>query len=477
MAKKVLVVGLDCASPELIFSKFIDDLPNLKALMNRSIYGNLASTTPPITVPAWISMMTSKDPGQLGLYGFRNRKDYSYKQLVVANSLMIKEKTVWDILGEHNRQSILIGVPLTSPPKPVNGIMVSCFLTPDKTCNYVYPDSFKEELEEITDGYMADVEEFRTNDKQKILSDIYEMTKKRFKIVSHCIKNKEWDFLIFVEMGVDRIHHAFWKYYDKDHLKYEAGNPFEDVIHDYYCFVDKEIGLLLSLLDEETSVMVVSDHGVKRMDGAICINDWLKNEKYLTLKESPQVVKRLEPDMINWDKTQIWAEGGYYARIYFNVKGREPSGIVPEENFPVLRSELKDKLNNIPDHNGKLLNNRVFIPEEIYRECNNIAPDLMVYFGNLHWRVAGSVGHKTIWTFDNDTGPDYANHDVNGIFLKNTISGDRSWQRERNNEAEENTPSIENNNTWDTYSIFDVAPTILNELGVPIPEDMIGKII
>ncbi|HEY3282878.1 MAG TPA: alkaline phosphatase family protein, partial [Armatimonadota bacterium] len=126
----IAVIGLDCAPPELVFDAWLEDLPNLRALTRRGLYGKLESTIPPITVPAWMCMMTSRDPGTLGIYGFRNRKDHSYTGLGFASSLMVKEPTVYDLLGEEGARVITLGVPLTWPPKPVNGLMVSGFPIP-----------------------------------------------------------------------------------------------------------------------------------------------------------------------------------------------------------------------------------------------------------------------------------------------------------------------------------------------------------
>ena len=100
MTKKMAVIGLDCADPKLVFEEFIDELPTIKKIAEKGSHGPLESTIPPITVPAWMSMMTGKDPGTLGFYGFRNRKDYSYDSVFFANSKLVKEKTVWDKLGE-----------------------------------------------------------------------------------------------------------------------------------------------------------------------------------------------------------------------------------------------------------------------------------------------------------------------------------------------------------------------------------------
>ena len=122
MKKRVLIIGWDCAAPELVFDAFKDDMPNTRRLMEESIYGELESTIPPITVPAWMCMMTSRDPGELGIYGFRNRKDYSYDALTIANSHAVKVPTLWDLLGQSEKKSVVLGVPLTYPAKAISGM-------------------------------------------------------------------------------------------------------------------------------------------------------------------------------------------------------------------------------------------------------------------------------------------------------------------------------------------------------------------
>ena len=128
--KKVLVIGLDCAPPELVFEQWRDELPNFRRVMDDGVWGKLESCIPAITVPAWSSMMASKDPGTLGFYGFRNRGDHSYSKNTLANSNTVKTDRVWDILSRAGKKVITVGVPQTYPPKPVNGIQVGCFLSP-----------------------------------------------------------------------------------------------------------------------------------------------------------------------------------------------------------------------------------------------------------------------------------------------------------------------------------------------------------
>src|SRR5690348_13625892 len=144
---KVAIIGLDCAEPSLVFDRFAKRLPHLTRLRKRGTWGTLRSCDPPITVPAWMSMMTSKDPGTLGLYGFRNRAGRAYQDLKVANGTWVKEHTVWDVLSRLDKQVVVVGVPATYPPKPVNGSLVGCFLTPDvEQSRYTYPLELKDEI-------------------------------------------------------------------------------------------------------------------------------------------------------------------------------------------------------------------------------------------------------------------------------------------------------------------------------------------
>ncbi len=454
--KRLLIFGLDCAEPDLVFNRWLDDLPNVKRLVTSGIHGPLRSTLPPITVPAWTSMMTSQDPGMLGLYGFRNRRSYGYEDLYFANAKYVKAKTVWNYLSRNRMKSLVFGVPQTYPPKPLNGMLVASFLTPGKDVSFTYPDEVKAELDAAADGdYIIDVEDFRTDEKDDLLKAIYTMTERRFKAFRHFYTKESYDFAIMVEMGIDRIHHGFWRYFDTNHRLYEPGNKYENAVHDYYVMIDAEIGKTIDKLDSDTSVMVVSDHGAKTMVGAICINEWLQREGYLTLKEQPTERTRFKTTMVDWSKTRAWGEGGYYSRIFMNVEGREPDGVIPHDRYEAERDELKARLEAIEDEQGNCINTKVFRPEEVYRDVKNIPPDLIVYLGNLDWRSAGSVGVGSVHLYENDTGPDDANHAEDGIFIWRTPDGESGGPN--------------------AYSIYDIAPTILRFFDIEIPDTMIGK--
>jgi len=454
--EKVLVIGLDCATPQLVFDQFREEMPNVKKLMDNGLFGEFKSTIPPITCPAWMCMVSGKDPGTLGIYGFRNRRDHTYDNLAIANSAAIKEPLLWDILGGNGKKCIALGVPQTYPPRPINGLMVTSFLTPGTDSEYTYPPELKEEINSVVDGYMLDVDGFRTDDKERLLVQIHQMTTKRFQLAKHFIRNKEWDFFMMVEMGTDRFHHGFWKYHDPEHPKYEKGNMLEKAILKYYKRVDALIGELVAEAGDDTAVLVVSDHGAKRMLGGICVNEWLMREGYLKLKSKPEGIVKLDKCEIDWSATKAWGEGGYYARMFINVEGREPHGTVPKDQYEDFRNELIEKLEAMADENGKNLGTKIFRPEDVYDRCENVPPDLIVYFGDLDWRSVGSVGLDSVYTYENDTGPDDANHAQYGIFIMNV-------------------PGMEPKGEIRGIDILDFAPTVLSLLGQQVPGDMKGK--
>ena len=233
MASKALVIGLDCAAPQWVFDRWLDELPTIRALTERGTFGILRSCEPPITVPAWSVMTSSRTPGSLGFYGFRNRRDHSYDAMAFADSRAVQVPRVWDLLSKAGRPVVVLGVPQTYPVSNVNGVMVSCFLTPDtQTSQYTFPQELKGEIEGLVGRYMVDVDNFRTEEKGRLLEQIEEMTAKRFQVAEHLLETKPWDLFFMVEMGTDRIHHAFWRFFDHEHRLYEPGNRYEQAVLD-----------------------------------------------------------------------------------------------------------------------------------------------------------------------------------------------------------------------------------------------------
>ncbi len=452
---KTLVIGLDSAAPELLFGD--ERLVNFRRLMENGCYGSLETVIPPITVPAWMCMATSQDPGSLGVYGFRNRVDHSYSGLGFVNSKSIQDIAIWDQVAREGKRANIIGVPPSYPPRKVNGLCVGCFLTPDTTKdNYTHPPAAKDAIAGLTGEYPVDVKGFRTDRKDWLKEEIYGMSRKHFDVVRHYLQNSEWDYFQFVEIGLDRLQHGFWKYHDPEHVLHEAGNPYQEVIRDYYLYLDDELGRTLELLDEDTAILVLSDHGAQRLDGGFCVNEWLVREGLLVLNEYPKEITPFSKLSVNWDKTRVWSEGGYYARVFFNVKGREPNGVIEPAEYERFRDEIKAKLEATVDDKGEPMGTLVFKPEEIYRTVRNVAPDLIAHFGGLYWRSIGGVGYPAVHVQENDTGPDDCNHAQMGSFIlaasNSPLQGEVSGAH-----------------------ILDLAPTLLELGGYDVPNSMQGK--
>jgi predicted AlkP superfamily phosphohydrolase/phosphomutase len=451
---KICVLGLDCAAPEIVFGDL--RLPNLRRLMGQGVYGRLCSVIPPITVPAWMCMSCSQDPGSLGVYGFRNRSNHSYNGLEFANSASIKAPAIWDFLAQHGKKSIVMGVPPNYPPRRINGISIGDFLTPDTVKNdFTFPPSIKARITELIGEYPADVKNFRSGDKASLKEQIFEMNRKHWRVVRWLLTEQQWDYFHFVDIGLDRMHHGFWNYFDRGHVRFEPGNAYENAIPEYYSLLDEQIGSVLDLLDQDTIVLVVSDHGAQRLDGGFAINQWLVREGLLVLNQYPDAPTPLERLNVNWNKTRVWSEGGYYARMFFNMQGREPYGVVAAAEYESFQNEMKARLELLPDDKGGRLGTEVFKPKEIYRHVRNVAPDLIVHLGGLYWRSIGTVGHSRIHLRENDSGPDGCNHSQYGIFILSS-------------------PNCHLRGELEGANLLDIAPTLLDLAGYQIPEIMQG---
>ena len=369
----------------------------------------------------------------------------------------MKAKTVWEILSDHGVKSVIIGVPPGYPPKPVsNANIVSCFITPSAEKPFTYPEALKQEVLKAAEGkYVFDVT-FRTEDRDSIKRELFEMTEKRFDVAEYLARSKPWSFFMLHEIGFDRLHHAFWKFFDPTHPKFVEGNRYRNIDLEYYSMVDGRIGRLLEIFGDDCTTMVMSDHGSKAMKGAFCVNEWLKQEGYLKLRTEPKSQTELEKADIDWGRTKAWGWGGYYARIFFNVKGREKEGVVPPEKLEEEKKALATKIASIKDDKGRQMANEVYEPDALYGTATGDKPDLMVYFDRLDWRSAGTLGHGSLYLSENDTGPDDSVHSMKGVFLMSKPG----WKPQ--------TGEVEG------LDVTQVAPTLLRLLGLEPSEEGIS---
>lgn len=458
--RRVAVIGLDCAAPLVVFDRLRGELPNLDALMKAGGYGPLRSCHPPITVPAWACMMSGRDAGEIGLYGFRNRKDYSYDGHRFASSADIEVTSVWDELARHGARAILLGVPPSFPAREMNGERVSCFMTPSTGRARTWPRSLADEIESVAPGYAFDVDNYRGGEARDLLRQLHDLTEKHFALARHLVRTRPWDFFAMVEIATDRLHHGFWRYLDPSHPHYSAGAALEEDVISYYRSLDAEVGRLVECLGDETVIMVVSDHGAQPMRGGVCLNEWLIERGYLVVRETPSQPSALRPDVVDWSRTKAWADGGYYGRVFLNIEGREPDGILSASGAEQVVEELRAGLPAITGFDGGCIGAAVHRPSELFRQTRGVPPDLIVYFGDLAWRSIGSIGHGSTTTDRNDTGPDDANHDWQGILILR--DSETRWG---------DTPLTD-------LSLMNIAATILDRGGVAsgaLPGEPIGE--
>ncbi len=454
--EKVAIIGLDCADPGLTFDRWLDDLPNLRRLCESGLWGRLESCLPPVTVPAWSCMAASKDPGTLGVYGFRNRRDWSYENLGLATNLDVRHPRMWDYFGRAGLHSITVSVPQTFPiVHPPRGCQVTCFLTPSTASPYTHPPELASEIADLCGEFILDVSDLASEDKGGLLDRIYRMARQRFELGRHLATTRPWNLLWLVEMGVDRLQHAFWRFMDPGSPGHVPGNPYQAAIHDYYVFIDRQIGQLLDVFDlERTAVWVVSDHGAKRLDGGFCLNDWLIAEGFLVMKDPPTGKRKFRLAEVDWSRTQVWGEGGYTGQLFINQAGREPQGIVPPDRVNALCQELSGKLESLTDPAGRPIGSRAYRPQQIYNQANGFPPDLVVLLGDLHWRSVGSIGHRQPYVLGDELGPENANHAMEGLYILSHAS-----LRPGRQDA----------------SLYDVLPTTLALMGMTQPRGLRGR--
>src|SRR3989338_5076133 len=457
--KKVFVFGIDGAAPELIFDKWINLLPNLKKLIQTGSYAKLNSTIPPLTIVAWNSMFSGKDPSEIGVFGYTYKNKEGESKL--ANSSLIKTKLVWEILTEQNKKSIVLYVPLSYPVKPLNGIIVSDFMTPSVNSNCAYPESIKEKIKSMKNPELffdvaVGLAGHKGMDIQDLIKKTYEMTEMQLELAKEFLIKEDWDLFACVMIGTDRLQHMLWRHFDETHRRFIPDSPHKNALLDYYIYLDKRLGELLSHLDENTTVIIASDHGMVKQEGKININNWLIEKGYMVLKEGINFhdKQRFSTDLVDMSKTLAYGSGAYNARIFINKEKAAEDDL----NYEKLCETLIQQIQAIPDDKGKILDTKVYIAKDIYAlpyhpEC----PDLTIYFDDLRWASNPDFGQKGLYSWETAVGADSAGHARQGIFIIN------GKDIEKNGIKKGDIGEI---------NIAQVAPTILDLLDIKVPKDI-----
>lgn len=414
LADRLLIIGLDGATFDVI-QPLMDAgrMPALKAFVDAGAAGVLHSTKPPITPAAWTTFMTGKGPGRHGIVDFEKYDPRSHT-LSFNSTFEIREKTLWELLSEKGLRVGSINVPMTYPPRPVNGFMISGFETPSINAEFTWPRELKREILREIPNY-----NYRTNWRRKafgglaMLKENLDYICKSFdqgwQLTRYCGEHYGWDVLMVVFKLVDNLQHKAWKYLDR---RYQSRYPREAELA-AQCFerLDEVLARLFAYAESHgATVMIMSDHGHGSLDGKAQPNLLLRNWGYLSL-HSPwhQAAQRAEHWLhrltkgkvtrfeqggrgierelaIDWNRTRACVmHAGIYGFLYINLKGRSPVGIVDPSEYEALREEIAERLRaaEITDREGRRLRifPDVYKTEELYgcaRDESSDMPDLLL---------------------------------------------------------------------------------------------------
>jgi predicted AlkP superfamily phosphohydrolase/phosphomutase len=488
---KVFVFGLDGMTHRVV-RPYVDAglLPHFKQLIDEGCSGVLRSTIPPITGPGWTSMVTGKNPGKHGIYEFKRRKGYEVG--LVTKSTSAHAEPLWSVLGRNDRNVIVVNVPFTYPPDKVNGVMVSGFMTPSVDLEFVHPRELKGTIFDLIHDYRIDVDATKyllSGDREGLLDEVSHVTGNQALLMNYLLDNHPWDLFFMVLAGPDRVQHLWWD----DIL---AMDP---KCVEYYQSLDRILGDVMDRLESDTVLFVASDHGFMPAKKVFYVNKFLEDRGLLALRKDRQIksrlakanvtdealavairrigiqglkkvmppwlsgrLKKLVPrrdrieNLIDWDKTRAFSLLNY-GIVSINLKGREPNGVVEPSECSRICSDLREDLLELkdPDTGGRIVK-EVFEGSEIYSsEHPSDRPDLVIIASDgysLKDQLAPDiVGENRLGRLSVN-----GDHDMDGLLL---ACG----------------PVIDHKNL--DASIYDLMPTILYLMGIPIPHDVDGRVL
>lgn len=461
---KIVVLGVDGLDLEFI-KQWSNELPHLMSIQKQGIWGSLECIVP-LTIPsAWVCTECGQNPGFHGVWDFTYRDEFSYNEVKVANpEITGRVDLLRTILPKKGQKVGIINVPVTwPPPKIPAGYAISGFIAPSPDHNFTYPDSLKEEVRKLVGDYITDVTKVDIGwgegevDKERLLRNIYKMDSQRFVLTKYLINEKNCDYVMTAIMGINRMFNLFYRCFDSKGERYNHDSCYENALHDYYIWIDKKIRKLRESFGKNVVLFIHSCYGSQKLNGRINLNEWLIKEGYMSILNYPMNLTSFKDVKVDWAKTKCWSIG-YSGKLYLNMKGREPKGIIDPKDYDKLLDELTSKLKDIPDKAGAHLNTQVWIRDDLYfGPYTKFAPDLFVNFDEGRLGSSELVGHtqEKIYSFDNANYPDDVAHNLRGYFA---VSG----------------PCIPKEGEIKGISLRNVAPTVLDILGLPIPENMEG---
>ncbi len=370
--KRVVMIGLD-GVPFSLLKNLIERgvCPNIKNLCQKGNFMQMDASLPEISSVSWASFMTGTNPARHGIFGFTELKPNSYS-ITFPNYLSLKEKTIWDKIGENGKKSTVLNLPGTYPAREHNGILISGFVAVDLKKS-VYPQTLYEKLKKM--DYKIDVDTTKAKDKKFFYDDLFDTLDKRRKVFSE-LWNEQCDLFIGVITDTDRLQH-----FEYDVVVDEKSERFETAMK-FYKKVDEAVGEILDRTNEKDTVLMMSDHGFTKIEEEVYLNRILVQNGFLKWEEDP-------PSDFGKIDSQSRAFAMDPSRIYIHRKDKYPKGSVEENDVEKIRTDLKQLFSSL-ERNGKKVIREIFYKEEIYKgDYISNAPD-MVLLSNYGFDLKGN---------------------------------------------------------------------------------------
>lgn len=501
-SNRVYVFGLDGATFDLIKPWVAEGkLPTFAKLMETGAWGDLASTIPPHSPPAWSTFATGLNPGKHGIIDFQRRKFGTY-ETELTNGSHRYGHTIWKILSDHKKVVGVVNLSITYPPEPVNGSFISGMDTPAGAPTFTYPDTLASELADKVGDHIGFIGAFLLEDMnagryasafERINADL----EQSIGTVRYLLSSRDYDFFVVNFRATDAIQHHFWRFMDPAHPQYDpkAASQFGDSVYKVYKRLDDYLAEVWADLGDEDVLIVMSDHGFgPASNKAVFLNNWLLQEGLLQPKNraarswwrryipdsAKMAVKRFFPGFydkarsplssyfIDWKQTRAYADE-YLHCIWINLIGRDPQGTVqPGDEYENLRNHIITGLEALRDPDtGLPVITKVYRREDIYSgDQVGILPDLQVEqswdpFFQIRpsYTAPDSTPVRTL-TSEKVTEDRLLSgvHLPNGIFL---ASG-------ANIRPGKNLPGL---------NLIDLPSTILYLLGIPVPQSFDGRVL
>ncbi|MBN2373245.1 alkaline phosphatase family protein [bacterium] len=509
LSSRYLVIGLDGVTPEILEPMVENnELPTIKRLMEQGAYGHIRSALPFLSPVAWTSLSTGVTPAKHGITGFNQRMEGSYRTELFSSRLR-RVKPVWMVLSETGKKVGVINVPMTYPPDHVNGIMISGLGTPGEGSPFTYPAELKKDLMERMGGFRFGWHNYKGSTKDVYIKELHNTIQNHFHTASYCMSEYGYDFFMAVFMPADEASHLLWSCMDKEHPSYNKmdAERFGHAIQDIYRALDLKAGELIKAFGDDATVVIVSDHGFGPLRKAVSINLLFEKLGYLRFnhpsngmvaginrfrtnvnlyvrKKKRNILQKLyhlmgNDDMTDKVKTSYdyqslvnidWSATKAYSMddcgsIFINLKGREPQGIIEEgPDLERLKKEIKDGLLGLKDpENGRGMVHEVFFKEDIYSgDCIRSVPDILVVWERGYGAVSDKARLKRRLHYKKDSffiNHNWSGHHVmDGVFI---ISG----------------PETRKGVRLEGIKLYDVTPTILYSMGLPLSAGLDGRAI